>query len=255
MPVPRTIYTFWHSNKPPPLVTACIKRMHAIHGGWTVRVLGPEDVPRSIAALPPNVISDWIRLHTLAQTGGVWLDASCLCIAPVTTWVGIDEDAFCGFQSYVGCVDSYAFAAPANDPFVCAWRDAFDESLADPIAYATFHAEIGERATFRAFGRPSLAEKLPYLNIVLCSRVAAKATDSKRLSDPYDACGPFDFDVDTLFHPDARPPPLIKLDNVDRRDVARRMRAVTKPSITSKALDITPRTLRRSARLMSARAS
>ena len=253
MTVPRIIYTFWHSRKHPPLVTACIKRMYEIHDGWTIRVLGPEDLPQSIAGLPPNVMSDWIRLHTLARTGGVWLDASCVCVAPVSAWVAIDDSAFCGFRSYAGCVDSYAFAAPANDPFVCAWRDAFDVSLADPIAYAKQYAEIARCATFRAFREPSLAKKLPYLNIVLCSCVVARAAGLRRLSDPYDARGPFDFNVDSLFLSDTCPPPLIKFDNVDRREVARRMRAVTKPSVLGKALGITPCAPRRSNRISARR--
>lgn len=251
MGIPRVIYTYWHAEeRRPPLVEACIERMRAVHPEWTVRVMGPADLPADVAALPPNVASDWIRLHTLSELGGVWLDASCVCIEPVTRWIDCDADAFHGFVSYLGCADSYAFATPARHPLVVGWRDAFVESLADPRAYAERHAAAADAATFVAGGGPPLSRKLPYLNVVLCSRLAMRGVEPTtcRWTDAYGPLGPFAFDLDTLFRFRSLPPPMIKLDNVDRRDVARRMRAVTEDSSAGRALGVVPRKLRRSAR-------
>lgn len=247
--VPRVIYTYWHRASPPELVRKCIHRMREAHPGWRVVVLTPMDVPDTVRTLAPNVASDWARLHVLAEYGGVWLDASCICLQSVTAWAS--DDCLSGFCSYDGCIDSYAIAAPSRSALVGAWRDEFCASLLNPHAYAQRYAHVARRCHIRwnAHHTNTLNDKLPYLNIVLCSAVARQKCGARlHLKDAYRSGGSFYFDTDSIFSstPDT---PLIKLDNVDRRKVARLLRCVTDDtSACARALHLSKTAVRRSSR-------
>ena len=230
--IPGLIYTYWHRARMPPLVHACVQRMREANPQWQVIVLTAVDLPETIQALPANVASDWIRLQKIAETGGVWLDASCICARSVETW--IVDGCISGFCSYEGAIDSYAFAAPACSALIGRWRDEFCASLCDPRAYAEKHSTIAQRCYTRwdSAAKPTLQLKLPYLNVVLCSAVAMRACDEATcLIDAYRPGGSFYFDTDSLFAaayvPDT---PLLKLDNIDRRRAARQFRCVTEGS-------------------------
>jgi hypothetical protein len=219
----------------PPLVCACVRRMREANPQWRVVVLTAVDLPEWLCSLPANVASDWIRLHKVADTGGVWLDASCICTQSVETWILNLDGCVSGFSSYDGALDSYAFAAPPRSVFIARWRDEFCASLRDPRAYADVHWTIAHECYIRwdSTTKTTLQLKLPYLNVVLCSAVAMREChgEAVHLIDAHRPGGAFHFETASLFAPAYRPDtPLLKLDNVDRRIAARLFRCVTKGS-------------------------
>ena len=62
--------------------------------------------------------ADRARIEAVVLTGGVWLDASCLCVAPVEAWVSEDPRAVYGIMvGNGGDWENWAFAArnPRNE--------------------------------------------------------------------------------------------------------------------------------------------
>ncbi|GGC07629.1 hypothetical protein GCM10007205_15960 [Oxalicibacterium flavum] len=98
-----------------------------------------EDIPAVFGELHPTKRSDWIRLYLVSRYGGYWLDASIL----LTCSLGWLESQRCvqgaeavGFylEGYTHdvrfpVVESWAFGAPANSPFMIAWQREFHRAL------------------------------------------------------------------------------------------------------------------------------
>ena len=157
------IYTYWEGD-PSPCATACINSMRHHNPGWEVRVLGRESGGQAGGTTQR---ADRARIEAMASTGGVWLDASCLCVAPVEAWVGDDPRAVYGF-TMVGnrgaCMENWAFAArrPRN-AFLSAWRDEFAHAQEQSICAYCNEPDVPRTCRhFRNLGR-----LLPYLTMHL----------------------------------------------------------------------------------------
>ncbi|KAJ3202939.1 hypothetical protein HDU67_000188 [Dinochytrium kinnereticum] len=85
-PIPRKIWTFWHTNKPPRMVLECVSAWKRFNPDHTVTIITPETIPNHIKTPTtsdfekrgPSFISDWVRLAVLYEQGGVWMDASII---------------------------------------------------------------------------------------------------------------------------------------------------------------------------------
>jgi hypothetical protein len=103
-PVPRRILMFWDVPDAMPTIAAqSIAHIRALHPGWSVDVLSDADVPADrddVRALGPEHRADWMRLHSLSNGGGVWLDATCILVQPVTSWVDLDNAGGYGFYGF-----------------------------------------------------------------------------------------------------------------------------------------------------------
>jgi len=162
---PRRIYTYWHELPVPDCVQRCIGSMRLWNPEWEVVVLTPASVsiPADAARLPLANQSDWVRLEVLSERGGVWLDASIICTAPVEQWAGTaDTRALVGFELHARCMESFAFACPPRHPLVLAWRDEFGRAIArGPAAYCA-DPRVVELVP------PRLQAHMPYLVVYAC---------------------------------------------------------------------------------------
>lgn len=238
--VPAHVYTFWHESEPPELVASCIDllRRTAEAAMWEVTVLSsactqdlpPPPVPQS-SALTASQQSDWYRLAALAQRGGVYLDASCICLTSPDAWVDRRSDALQGFLFHPDgeTMDSWAIAAPPCCALVARWRDEFGEALRRGVEAYCREKEAEGHST------AALSSSLPYLTIHLCFRVARASLPASPLRllsavapgaplhylrahgwEPLDAVSAlFAATADELGHT-----PLIKLRACDRECVA-----------------------------------
>ena len=171
--IPRRIYTFWDRPSAMPLVARqCIERFQCLHPDWVITVFSDADLPADrnhhVHGLPASQRADWVRLRALAAAGGVWLDATCVLVRPVHSWVDVSNDAsrfdLQGFQAPWAdrpedepILESWAFAAPAQNAFVSAWFREFDHAASTGTeAYCRAHAENLP---------PGLRPHLPYLTI------------------------------------------------------------------------------------------
>lgn len=93
--VPKNIWLYWDSGEAtaPPIVAACIASWRDRNPDWTVHVLDAENVASMVdMPLGPKDISvqafaDLLRLRLLRQQGGVWADATVLCLRPLDDWL------------------------------------------------------------------------------------------------------------------------------------------------------------------------
>jgi hypothetical protein len=97
--------------------------------GWNVELVSADTVNIKIpGGASPAAASDIIRLNLLARHGGVWADATMLCMRPLDTWV---HDAIrpTGFWMYHGEVDgpdspaSWFIISKKNNYLITKWRD------------------------------------------------------------------------------------------------------------------------------------
>lgn len=84
--IPRSIWTYWDSDTIPPLIEKCVSQWKKNCPDYTITILSPLNLSTyldtDIMALPmsttPQRTSDFVRLHVLAEHGGIWADASLL---------------------------------------------------------------------------------------------------------------------------------------------------------------------------------
>jgi hypothetical protein len=133
--VPRVIWSYWNEATLPADVQVCVNSWSKYNPEYTIRLLNAETAKSWLGYDPLTLrmadsvqrVSDIVRLEVVAKHGGVWLDASFLLTAPLSKWVS--PTGFTGFTLEFSpgrpVYESWAFAAPAGDPFVTALRDEF----------------------------------------------------------------------------------------------------------------------------------
>jgi hypothetical protein len=221
MAIPLHIHTYW-SGARDAITDLCLRRIASVHPDWRVSVMSECEEPcPGLEALRVEHQSDWARICAIERHGGVWLDASCVCVRPVSAWVDMDRHEVQGFSAPgegERVLENWAFAAPVGHPLVVAWKrqlrraivmgfDAFRDTLpawleAHPVyaflPYLTMHAcyllashETGLRATM------SKAEDGPFVHLRDAGGNSSRAV-YHLLTQPLDGDG-------------AEPPPLIKI--------------------------------------------
>ena len=121
--IPRTIWSLWLQgwDNAPDVVKACRRTWEALNPTWSFQPLThaslsavlDEATMRIITetpALPPEALSDVVRIALLERYGGVWADGTAYCLQPLDTWLG--GVATTGF---------FAFAKPAPDRMISSW--------------------------------------------------------------------------------------------------------------------------------------
>lgn len=148
-PIPRIVWSYWHSPQRPWFVEACLRSWGAASPGYAVRVLdagsardwvpAPE-FPVGYQALPEFRKADWLRLALLRRHGGIWLDAATILPRSLDWLLEAQEGgaAECvGF--YLGkytrredrpVLENWCIAAPPGSDFVEEWyRELTDEVI------------------------------------------------------------------------------------------------------------------------------
>ena len=145
MPIPRHIHTFW-SGPRNPIVDACLLRMHRANPSWTVSIhtdFAEADEVEGFERLQLQAKTDWLRTCLIAKYGGVWLDASVVCVDSVEAWVDVHDSCVVGFECPIGkhVLENWAFAAVPSHPLILAWKEEFARAIAMGFdAYKMYHA-------------------------------------------------------------------------------------------------------------------
>lgn len=136
--ISKTIWMFWLQGveRAPALVRQCIASWQEMNPGWEVRVLdGSTAVPylasaavpaRRLAALPPEKRANILRMRLITEEGGVWTDASSLCLRPLDHW--LPECMAGGFFFFRDSnpfltADNWFLAAERHNRLAALWRD------------------------------------------------------------------------------------------------------------------------------------
>lgn len=116
---PRTIHLYWDGGleNAPEIVRHCVGSWSKHNPGWEVRLLDRDGAAAVVSRdlLPKNIFeahyADILRCELLRRHGGIWADATCLCVRPLETWLPLAM-----LQS-----DIFLFHRPGPDRLVSNW--------------------------------------------------------------------------------------------------------------------------------------
>jgi hypothetical protein len=140
--IPSTIWTFWDGDSSP-LVKACIASWKRHNPNYEIILLNkgnlstylPEVDFSSMRHVHDSVqrFSDFVRVHVLAQHGGIWIDGSTICQAPLDWMIQQNDAEFIGYftdamtlpkwREASPVLENWAFACIPGSPFMLDWRD------------------------------------------------------------------------------------------------------------------------------------
>jgi hypothetical protein len=138
--IPRVIYTYWHSKEVPNTVQKCIDSWKRHCPTYTIHLITKDTIDKYMDtsllhhSLGQAFLSDMIRLHVLADKGGIWMDASVYLNEPLD-WVHsyqvhtdcelVGYEQFPRDQIVSNRVESWFFACIPRSPFMLAWKKEF----------------------------------------------------------------------------------------------------------------------------------
>lgn len=144
--IPKQIWTYWNDDsKLPRTVQMCMDGWRTRHPGYRITLLTRDNyatytaIPNRLVDHPnfhdnPTRFSDLVRIWTLAQHGGIWIDSSVLVKRPLEEWLpppgGCPTPEFIGYYidgmtTRAPVIENWFYAAPPASRFVVAWRDEF----------------------------------------------------------------------------------------------------------------------------------
>ena len=134
----KTIWMLWLQgwDEAPAIVQACHASWQRKNPGWDIQALDletlqhalPKETLNRIFATDkaPEAISDQIRIELLGLHGGVWADASTLCVVPLDSWLyGHMASGFFAFERPIPerMIASWFLASTEQNYIIAAWRD------------------------------------------------------------------------------------------------------------------------------------
>ena len=143
---PKTIWTYWDDPmKIPKTVKMCMNSWKKHNPDYNIILLTKKNY-KGYVTIPYELISspnfndcvqrfaDLVRIWTLAEHGGVWIDSSILLKGPLDDWLFPRYAEFSGFyieqftkRKEFPVIENWFFACKKNSPFIKKWRDEFSK--------------------------------------------------------------------------------------------------------------------------------
>ena len=156
--VPKIIWLLWLQGweNAPEVVRACAASWVRLNPAWSVRFLTREHLPQLFPSsspsarlleldIPPEALSNVVRLELLARYGGVWADATTYCLMPLDEWLApAVAEGFFAFDrpGPDRMLASWFLAAPPGAPVIARWRSlaqAYWTDRTERHTYFWFH--------------------------------------------------------------------------------------------------------------------
>jgi hypothetical protein len=146
--IPKKIFTFWDTEELPHIVKKCINTWRYHNPTYEIIILNSNNLDKYItngskllslkrASDFKARLSDYVRIHALAEHGGVWMDASIICYGSLDDLFYNNNKSY-KTMDYFGyyipnfttnynypIIENWFFAAPTNSIFLKLWRDEF----------------------------------------------------------------------------------------------------------------------------------
>lgn len=153
--LPRVVFMFWDKgfDAAPEIVRIAAKSWQVLNPGWEIRRLDADSARAvvDIARFPrrPGMAhyADLLRLELLTRHGGVWADATALCLRPLDDWLPGQflETGFFAFRrpGPDRVLSNWFLASLPGEPLVAEWnrlaRGVWEEEMAGPPPYYWAH--------------------------------------------------------------------------------------------------------------------
>ena len=147
--IPKKIWTYWDKKEIPEFVKNCIDTWKKHNSEFEIIIVNNNNLKSYLPELDiqnlkhvsnPAHLSDIIRIHIISKYGGIWSDASNLCLKSYEyviekqkqknlDFVGfyIDGTTTDNMKDYP-VIENWFFAAPPNSPMINDWKDKLMES-------------------------------------------------------------------------------------------------------------------------------
>jgi hypothetical protein len=143
----RTVWLVWLQgwDKAPWLIRQVARSWEVNNPGWTIRRLSwsnLQDYAPDVSYIfdpdkdiSPQAVSDILRLALLNRHGGVWADATLLCMQPLDPWLeaAVRPAGLWMYHGHGGGMDgrfgpaSWFIASEARSPIIARWKQACDD--------------------------------------------------------------------------------------------------------------------------------
>ena len=191
--IPRKIWIYWDTGEAtaPPVVKACIDSWRDLNPGWEVTVLDGDWIAASAGVIPPpgehitvQAYSDLVRLRLLRRYGGVWVDATVICLKPLDDWLPpvarhgffaflwTEADKWFVLPNVHRIMTSWFLASEPEGAIIAPWEEksfAYWDGRRKPHDYYWVHLileylRLTDRSVRRAFdAMPKLGAYAPHL--------------------------------------------------------------------------------------------
>lgn len=139
--IPKTIWTYWDGPDPPGSVKKCMQTWRNYNPGYDINLISPQNLSEFLPGVDilgmkmantPQRTSDLVRVHVLAEHGGVWCDSTIMMTAPIDFVHHQKGAEFVGYhlagwntKREWPVIENWFFACPPKSDFICKWRDTF----------------------------------------------------------------------------------------------------------------------------------
>lgn len=191
--IPRIIWTYWHNKSSMPgIIKKCIGTWAKHNPGYRIEILdearvfelcGVDLKSLKIAKGFYARYADFARLLVVAKYGGIWMDATTICTAPLEWVHEIYAQQHCdiiGFYSphtsnmKYPILENSFFAAPRNSKFIADW---LAEATRMSLEFETEEQYADHVKTVMGIDMQHLEASLPYLSMHLCTIVIQNRTN------------------------------------------------------------------------------
>ena len=147
--IPKKIWTFWDNDNIPEIVEKCINTWKRFNPDYEINIVNKKNLSKYLPDVDFSKIkhidnsvekfSDMVRLHLLAKYGGIWSDASIICLKPYDSWIPelceetnsefigfyIDSFTLPEFKEKSPVIENWFFACKQGSGMVNDWLNEF----------------------------------------------------------------------------------------------------------------------------------
>jgi len=200
--IPKKIWTFWDNDDIPEIIQKCIHTWKKHNPNYEITVVNKSNLSEYLPDVDfskikhiensPQKYSDMVRLHLLAKYGGIWSDASIICLKPYDSWIpDMQENSQNGTAEFVGFyIDSFTLPQfKENSPVIENWFFACTEGSKMVNDWLNEFLRISDYDTVQQYVDAVKADDVNIQNIpsptYLSMHVACQKILQKGVNRPY----------------------------------------------------------------------
>jgi hypothetical protein len=139
--IPKIIWTYWHTENLPLLIEKCIQTWKFHNPDYKIHVLNENNFMeyckydikshRHYDSTKQALIADMIRLDLLVNHGGIWMDASIICLKPIkfkdttSCFMYYSPNKTLFMYNKYPIIENWFIASSKHNKFIISWFNEF----------------------------------------------------------------------------------------------------------------------------------